>query len=518
MKDSKFMAFLKLVLLVVIAGVMGYFIMQPAEITYNVKKAKEVTEEIDEESNEEEVAAQEEATVEDEDENEDSEEVETKSFHNYLSYENISLGLDLAGGVSVVYEADADAQPSSSDMSSAEELLRKRLTFKGHTEAEVSGQGETKIRVEMPGVDDPQQAIAEIGQTAELKFYGVRSDNYYAAPIGEMSYVLVDQNSTQDNMKLYDGSNIDEIGTLLLTGERIANAYASSQQVNSKVGGSEPVVVLEFDAEGTELFANGTHDYLNNYIAIALDTNLISVPNVSVEIVSGEAIITGMSSLEEAKSLANLINSGSLPFKLNAVETNIIGARLGQDALSTSIRAGIIGLIVVGIYMICVYFFPGFIADLALVVYTILIVAVLALFNITLTLPGIAGIILSIGMAVDANVIIFSRIREELSMGKTLNSAIDSGFSKAMSAIVDGNVTTLIIAAILYAEGIGSIRGFAQTLALGIITSMFTALVITKFILNIFVKFGCTNLKIYGVNKKAEVTTAELNKKHGKKE
>ena len=196
-----------------------------------------------------------------------------------------------------------------------------------------------------------------------------------------------------------------------------------TKQQTSNVGGTEPVVVLEFDSTGTEQFANGTHEYLNNYIAIALDTNLISVPNVSVEIVSGEAIITGMGSLDEAKSLANLINSGSLPFKLDAVETNIIGARLGADALSTSIRAAIIGLILVAIYMIITYAFPGLVADLALVIYTILILAVLALFNITLTLPGIAGIILSIGMAVDANVIIFSRIKEELVLGKTLRSA-----------------------------------------------------------------------------------------------
>lgn len=521
MKNSKLMALLKLVLLVVISAVLGYFILQDAEIEYKTKKAKETVEETEETSQEDEEVVEEKETTEEDEDNESEEvedEYETKTFSNPLSYQNIDLGLDLAGGVSVVYEAISDETPSSDDMGSAQELLRKRLTYKGHTEAEVSGQGETKIRVEMPGVEDPQEAISEIGQTAELRFYGVNSDNYYPYAIGEMSYILIDSSSTSsDNMKLYDGANIEEIGKLMLTGERIASAYASRQS-SSKVGGTEPVVVLEFDSEGSQLFANATKEYLNNYLAIALDTNLISVPNVSVEIVSGEAIITGMGSMEDAESLANLINSGSLPFKLDAVETNIIGARLGSDALATSIKAAIIGLIVVAIYMICVYAFPGVVADLALVIYTILVVGVLSLFDITLTLPGIAGIILSIGMAVDANVIIFTRIKEELLLGKTLRSAIDSGFEKAMSAIIDGNVTTLIVAAILYAKGIGSIRGFAQTLALGIIVSMFTALVITKFILNIFVTLGVTNLKLYGVNKKVEVTTSELNKKHGKKE
>ena len=527
---KKLMAILKLVLVLLITAVLGWFIMQEPEIEYKVKVKQ--TEEATEEKEDEEVAEEEtteettevaeeasEETIEEETiEEVEDKNYETKSFKNYLSYKNIDLGLDLAGGVSVVYEAETDEVPSTDDMNSAIALLRQRLTLGGHTEAEVSQQGDNRIRVEMPGVSDPQQAVKEVGQTAELRFYGVKSGSYYPVSTGEASsYVLLDTNSTEENMKIYTGANVSEIGELIVSGTNISSAYATKQQT-SNVGGTEPVVVLEFDSTGTEQFAKGTHDYLQSYIAICLDDTIISCPSVSVEIVSGQAIITGMESLEAATTLANLINSGSLPFRLTPIETNIIGARLGTDALSSSIKAGLIGLALVAIYMIIIYLFPGVVADLALCVYMVLVMGVLALFNITLTLPGIAGIILSVGMAVDANVIIFTRIKEELDMGKTLNSAIETGFEKAKSAIIDGNVTTLIVAAILYAKGIGSIRGFAETLALGIVVSMFTALFVTKYILKLFVAIGCTSPKIYGVFKKVEVTTKELNKKHGKKD
>ncbi|MCQ2748895.1 MAG: protein translocase subunit SecD [Clostridia bacterium] len=522
---KKLMAVLKLVLVLLITAVLGWFIMQEPEIEYKVKvKEEKVTEETADEETEAE--DKEEVTEETTEETtdvvaeavEEEENYETKSFKNNLSYKNIDLGLDLAGGVSVVYEAETDEVPSTDDMNSAIALLRQRLTLGGNTEAEVSQQGENRIRVEMPGVSDPQQAVKEVGQTAELKFYGVKSGNYYPVSTGEASnYVIIDSSTSGEEMKFYTGANVSEIGELIVSGTNISSAYATKQQT-SNVGGTEPVVVLEFDSTGTEQFAKGTHDYLQSYIAICLDDTIISCPSVSVEIVSGQAIITGMESLEAATTLANLINSGSLPFRLTPIETNIIGARLGTDALSSSIKAGLIGLSLVAIYMIIIYLFPGVVADIALCVYMVLVMAVLALFNITLTLPGIAGIILSVGMAVDANVIIFTRIKEELDMGKTLNSAIETGFDKAKSAIIDGNVTTLIVAAILYAKGIGSIRGFAETLALGIVTSMITALIVTKFILKLFVAIGCTSPKIYGVFKKQEVTTKELNKKHGKKD
>jgi len=491
MKKQKLIEILKLVLKLIVIVLIGYLVLAKQEIKIPVGQEKKNVSENNSKEKKSEKTANEEAKNDAAQEEKDK----VKVFKNPFSFERINLGLDLAGGVSVVYEADR--KPSIQEMESAISLLRTRLTYKGHTEAEVSAQGDTKIRVEMPGVDNPQEAVDEIGQTAELKFYGVTQENF--------------------TKLLQEGAKIEEIGELVVLGKNIKDATKQYSQV-SQTSGTEPVVSLQFDSEGTKAFSNATQKYLNNYIAIVLDDDIISMPRVSTQIYDGVACITGMESDKSAETLANLIKAGSLPFKLRPVETSIIGARLGENALLTSIKAGLIGLALVVLFMICVYVFPGFISAVALGVYTILVMVVLACFDVTLTLPGIAGIILSIGMAVDANVIIFTRIREELRLGKTVVAAIESGFEKAKSAILDGNITTLLTAGILYWKGIGSIRGFAQTLAIGIAVSMFTSLVVTKSLLRTFVNLGIKSTRLYGVKVNKNASVEQLNKKHGKKE
>ena len=292
---------------------------------------------------------------------------------------------------------------------------------------------------------------------------------------------------------------LKEEGSVVLTGTDIKSAKSGSYQ-DSTTGANENVVQLSMTKEGTEKFAEATKaaKEAKETIAIYYDGELISVPSVNAEITDGQAIIEGNMSYEEAEQLASTIRIGGLSVELEEIRSNVVGAQLGEEAISTSLMAGAIGLAIVFVFMCVVYLLPGFASSLALVIYTGLILVLLNAFDITLTLPGIAGIILGIGMAVDANVIIFARVKEELTAGKSVKSALNAGFHKAMSAILDGNITTLIAAAVLWLKGSGTVKGFAQTLALGIVVSMFTALVITRMIVYAFYAVGIRNTKLYG--------------------
>lgn len=427
--------------------------------------------------------------------------------NNVLGTEQIRLGLDLAGGVSITYEAETD-NPTQNDMNTAVALIRKRLDFNNYTEADAYQEGTKRIHVEIPGVKDANQAVKDIGQTAQLRFVGI-SDEDTIQKAREASFAyksiisagVTDQELVDQANQLMDDFNkaIDEEdkGEEIISGTDIKTASKQYGALSSNAP-AEYYVKLELNGEGKDKFAQGTEKYKGKIIAILLDNKIISAPTVSTVISDGVASITGMADSDEAEELAALISAGALPFPLQPIQSNGIGAKLGADALSTSLQAGLIGLCIVLLFMLVVYRMPGLAANLALLFYASFVLILLSAFKITLTLPGVAGIILTIGMAVDANIIIFSRIKEELAAGKTLRSAVDGGFHKALSAILDGNVTTLIAAVILYVLGTGPIKGFAQTLGLGILVSMFTALVITRILVKQFIGLGVKNPKLYG--------------------
>ena len=373
---------------------------------------------------------------------------------------NIKLGLDLAGGVSITYEAEGD--PTKEQMKDTVYKLQKRV--EGYsTEALVYQEGSDRINIEIPGVSDANKILEELGKPGSLEFQ-------------------------------------NEDGETILAGTDIKTAEAGTQS-NSTTGSKDYVVQLTLTDEGAKKFAEVTEANIGKRLPIVYDGEVISAPTVQSAITGGEAYITHLESFEAADNLASTIRIGALSVELSELQSKTVGAQLGQTAISTSVKAGIIGLICVFIFMCIVYRIPGLAASLALVVYTELMLALINAFDLTLTLPGIAGIILSIGMAVDANVIIFARIREELATGKTVKSATKIGFQKALSAIVDGNITTLIAALVLGIKGTGSVKGFAQTLGLGIVLSMFTALVVTRLILNAFIALGCKDVKFFGVQK-----------------
>lgn len=357
--------------------------------------------------------------------------------------DHVHYGLDLTGGVNVVLQAEAtdDSGITSEKMDSTVAAIKKRVDSMGVSEAQVSKQGEDRIRVSIPSVQDQQQALDMIGKTAQLEFVG---------PDGEV----------------------------ILTGKDVVDSKAVQQKSSS--GLEEAVVTLKFNDEGTQLFADATQKYLNQQISIKLDDEVISSPKVNVAITNGEAVIEGMADMEEAGNLAELIRGGALPVKLSPIEVTTIGPTLGQDSLNQSLIAGAIGIAAVLLFMLVMYRGLGFIADLALIIYIMLDLILMVFANVTLTLPGIAGIILSVGMAVDANVIIFERIKDESRSGKSINAAIDAGFKRAMGTIIDSNVTTLIAGFVLFFMGSGSVQGFAVTLILGIIVSLLTAVIITK--------------------------------------
>lgn len=415
------------------------------------------------------------------------------------SASHIKLGLDLAGGVSITYQVVGEEKPDAEDMSDTIYKLQQRVENYS-TEAQVYQEGDDRINIEIPGVSDANAILEELGQPGSLYFIAQTdsegNQNYEAAyGVDEDGNLIVMYQLTKTMEELQAD------GSVVLTGNEVDSAQAGSQQDN--MGNSEYVVQLSLTNDGKQAFADATGKAYEagETIAIYYDGEIISAPRVQAAITDGNAVITGQNSYEEAEQLASTIRIGGLKLELEELRSNVVGAQLGSDAIRTSLLAAAVGFALVVIFMIAVYYVPGIAASLALCLYTALVVILLDAFEITLTLPGIAGIILSIGMAVDANVIIFARIREELATGKTVQSAIKLGFSKALSAILDGNITTLIAALVLGLRGSGTIKGFAQTLALGIILSMFTALFVTKFLLNALYALGIQSVKAYGVAK-----------------
>ena len=378
------------------------------------------------------------------------------------SAENIRLGLDLAGGVSITYETVKE-NPTATEMSDTVYKMQKRVESYS-TEATVYQEGNNRVNIDIPGVQDANKVLSELGKAGSISF-------------------------------------VDPDGNEVINGSHIKTAKEGTTQEN---GITQYVVNLTLNTKGTKLFKEATEKFIGQAISIVYDGKVISAPTVQVAITNGEAQIS-QGSYDEARNLASTIRIGALPLELKEVRSNVVGANLGEEAFDTSLIAAAIGFILVIIFMIAFYRIPGVAASIALCLYVVAVLVVLNGANVTLTLPGIAGIILSIGMAVDANVIIFTRIKEELATGKTGRSAIKIGFDKALSAIIDGNVTTLIAAAVLWFKGSGTVKGFAQTLAIGIVISMFTALVVTKYTITALYNLGLDKEKFYGIQKEVKV-------------
>lgn len=381
----------------------------------------------------------------------------------------IRKGIDLAGGSVITYQADKE-NPTDEEMKIAEAIFETRLRGKGYTEARISNDDTGKITVEIPAVFETEEAAEILGKVAELTF-----------------------TDSENNIVLDGASDIED-------------ANAKYGQV-SEMGASEHYVELVLTAEGQTKFAEATRIAAakptgSNYISINLDGEAYSTPMVKEEINSRTSVISGIGSAKEAEELANLIKSGQLPFALNKISADTVGAELGEDALPKSLLAAGIGVILIMLFMIAMYRLPGFLADIALTVYIGIVALILGLARINLSLSGIAGIVLSIGMAVDANCIIFERIKEEMAIGKTIKSSVEAGFKKAFSAIFDSNITTIITCVVLYLSGIGTVSGFAVTLGIGVIVSMFTAIVVTKLLLKSVAALGIKNRKLICAQKK----------------
>jgi preprotein translocase subunit SecD len=383
--------------------------------------------------------------------------------------DSIELGLDLAGGVYVVLEANTEATGDelAQMMEETKAIIGKRVDGLGVSEPNIAIEGENRIRVELAGVQAPDQAIDLIGKTALLEF---------KTPAGDT----------------------------VITGKNVINSQVLFQP--NEYGVNEPVVSLELNEEGRQSFFEATSvlaaktETLDKIIYIVLDGEIISNPMVLEPIIDGKPVITGMYTLDEANDLSNLIRAGALPVEMVELQTSVIGPTLGLEAFEKSILAGGIVISIIFAFMLLVYRVPGFVASLALTIYVLLVVGAMILIGAKLTLPGIAGLVLSIGMAVDANILIFERIREEILVGKTVRVSIDAGFKRALRSILDSNITTLIAGAVLYFYGTGPIKGFGVTLTIGIVASMITAVFFTKYVLRLMaVITGGKNLKLYGV-------------------
>ncbi len=374
---------------------------------------------------------------------------------------SIQQGLDLRGGMYITYQAkNPDIEYFDEKMSTAVDVLRNRLDAQGYTEATIARQSD-RLRIEIPNVDDPNVVASILGEPAKLEFVG------------------------PDDVVIMEGSDIERAFPNTVTGE-----------------GDKWVVYFELNNDAAKAFGEATTKFYGQIIRILLDGKEISTPRVSAIIAEGKGYIEGMANQEEAEILSMQIESGALPIELEQLEMRTISATLGENALKTSLLAGVVGIIALFLFLIIFYRLSGFVASLALSIYLIIVIYVIAIFGIQLTLPGIAGIILGVGMAVDANVIIFERIKEELRLGKTLRTSVESGFKKAFWTIIDANVTTLIVAAVLMYFGTGAIKGFAYTLTVGIIVSVFTAMVVTKFLLRCLITLNIKNPKFYTTNYK----------------
>ncbi len=388
----------------------------------------------------------------------------------------INKGLDLVGGSSITYVAEPDEDVEDFDMSLAldtvETMLRQRLDTLTYTEATIARMGTDRIRVEIPGIDDPEQAVQKLGSTAKLEFK-------------------------------------DSSGNVILEGKDVKEAMASFGQTSSSSMGSEWYVSLSFNDSGRAKFADATAAMAllsaegTNYIDIELDGENISRASVNERIDSDSCVITGSFTQDEAVYLAELISAGQLPVVLREIELRYVGPTLGSEAFSTSIFAGAIGILIVMIFMVLVYRLPGLVSAIALVSYIGIFLIIIVAFRINLSLPGIAGIILTIGMAVDSNVVIYERIKEELNTGKSTRAAVKSGFNRAFTAIFDSNITTIIAAVVLWYFGTGAVTGFAITLFVGVIISLFTALVVTRVLLYALTNMGAGRWLLGAKNKKS---------------
>ena len=387
-------------------------------------------------------------------------------FPGILDEDGITQGLDLKGGTVIVYKAQTD-EPTDDEMDTVVSMLRTRLDSQGYTEATLTRQGSDKVRVELPDVQDAQEAVETLGATAQLEFQ-------------------------------------DPSGNVVMSGSDVKNASAEFGQTDKGMSKNSYYISLELTDEGRDKFAEATGRLVGQNIAIVMDNQPLSMPRVNERIDSNTCVITGEFTAEEARSLAANIKSGKLPFSLEQVEVRTVSATLGDEALSNALRAGIIGLILVMLFMLLIYRLQGLLADIALLSYLAIVFIILANVHVNLTLPGIAGIILSVGMAVDANVVIFERVKEELRLGKTVRSAVDAGFNRALTAVIDSNITTIISAVILCVLGTGTIKGFGITLFIGVIVSMLSAIFVTKFLLKQMIGMNVKNLWLYGISKKAD--------------
>ena len=367
---------------------------------------------------------------------------EFKSFNKA-----ITKGLDLQGGVSVLMEIQ-DEDVTKEDLEKTRQLIDLRVNKLGVAETSVTVEGDRRVRVEIPGEYDSKDLVDSLSKTGNLTF------------------------KDEDGNEVLSGSDVEEAGTML---DSTSNA---------------PVVTLKLTDEGTKKFAEATENNLNKKIYIYMDDEEISTPTVDSVITGGNAIIKGSSSIDEAKNLAGLINAGALPVTVKAIQIENVGAQLGAEALPNAVKAGLIGIAIIFLFMILYYRIPGVIACIALTLYVCLTLLVFVEADVALTLPGIAAFLLTVGMAVDANVLIFERVREELKNGISVKSAVEKGFSNALSSIVDSNITTIIAALVLYFMGTGSVKGFAVTLMIGIAVSMFTAIVVTKTLMKWAVNMG----------------------------
>ena len=387
-----------------------------------------------------------------------------------FSYSNISLGLDLKGGINILYEADVP-NPTSEEMAAARTLIQGRLDRRGYTDAEVAQAGANRIRVDIPGVADTEEAINTIGRTAQLMF-------------------------------------VDVDGNVLLTGMDVQTARMT-HQTHEFTNISEPVVGLEFTSEGARLFSQATAANIGRPIYIMMDDIILSSPVVRAHITGGSAVIEGNFTAMEAEGLAADIRAGSLPFGLEVLSVHNVGARLGAQSLERSVAAGFIGFALTIIIMTVLYRVSGLAANLALCIFLGIKFFIISALGITLTLPGIAGIVLSVGVAVDGNIIIFERMKDELANGRSLRASLEHGFSRAIPAIVDSSVTTIIAGVILFWLGTGPVMSFASTLVIGIVVSMFTAVVITKIIMKALIGLGIRDLRLYGLSSKPAASVSD---------
>ena len=369
----------------------------------------------------------------------------------------ISLGLDLRGGIYAVYQGDTTAEDFDTQMDATVTIMINRLTAEGYTEATVTRQGADRIRIEIPDVQDPNEILTIVGTPAHLTF-------------------------------------VDPNGEIILEGDDVKEAAPAYDSQN----GNAPIIAFQLNAEGAKAFAEATAKFVGQVISIKLDETTLTAPVVQSAITEGSGIINGFADIQTAATIANLIMSGALPLNITLIESSAVSATLGVDALSTSLTAGIIGIILIMLFMIVMYRIPGVVADLALCIYMLIVFYALALVpGVQLTLPGIAGILLGIGMAVDGNVIIFERFREEFKAGRSIDAAAQRGYKNALSSIIDSNVTTIIAAVVLVRFGTGSVKGFAITLLIGVIVSMISSILITRFLLNRATKLGIDNKALW---------------------